>query len=783
MDNTQDMEERTDVEAPEKESKFKRFKEKLRALPDAAASVWRKSARGRVKEGAEGAALALSGYLLGAAALPFGVCPLGIALLCASPKMVLWIFLGVMASALSLDEMTFIHLFAYITALAVRLLSRLLSDESDAVFGENIYLRMTTASVAAFMVGLYSVIVGEFQVYDLFGTLLAVLLAPAAAFVFSGAFDGENKRFRDLGFTALLTALTYSLRDMRLVGISLGVAFAFFATLYVCRRRGVWQGAVIGLLCGLAYSPVFAPVFVMAGIAAGALWGISPFGALVAAGASGMLWGFYIEGLSSMSRLLPGMIFASACYLWAQKLSFFPAARDLLFSGRYCADMNRALIQKESREKLEDKLSSLSDAFSSLSDIFYNLSDRLARPGIAELTRMCDGVYDKYCPTCQNRDVCWGVEYGESRELLALLSERLHTSGAGAVGDLPEYMRRRCVALPSIIGQINEETARLFTRARSLEKTEIFAMDYAAVSSILRDARAENEEENELDAELCEKVAALLSEYGFGEGGVSVYGKRLRRIVARGFDISGAGIGMKDLKEKVESTCGFAVSEPILELKEGFLTLKMSSARTFSAYGVSEVSNVGGEECGDTVALFENCEDRYYALISDGMGKGREAAFTSGVSSMFLRKMLGAGNRVPAVIKMLNSFVRSKPDECSAALDLMEFDLLNGHVEFYKCGAAPTYVRRGENLFKLHAETVPLGILRATDTAKLSFDAEDGDVVIMMSDGVRDTLDLVKLLTSEWTDDLGVMKRRIVESARADGSADDISVVLIKLSA
>ena len=541
----------------------------------------------------------------------------------------------------------------------------------------------------------------------------------------------------------------------------------------------------MGLLTGLAFSPVYAPVFVMAGIAAGALWSVSAFGALTAAGAAGILWGFYVEGLSSMSKLIPAMMLSSACYLWAQRLSFFPAARDLLFSGRYCRDMNGALIDRESRRRSEDKLESLAEAFSSLSDIFYNLSDRLSRPGIPELTRMCDGVYDRYCPECKNRELCWGIEYAESRELLASLSGRLAAAGTADVNDLPEYMRRSCIALPGMIGEINEKTAIMFRTARSVEKSRVFAMDYAAVSEILRDAEEESRNENSPDGELCERLTTLLAEYGFGEGGVTVYGQRLKRIVARGFDISGAGIGMKELKRRMEEVCGFPISDPILEIKEGFLTLRTSAARRFRAVAVTGVDSAGNEECGDTTATFENGEDRYYALISDGMGKGREAAFTSGVCSLFLRKMLSAGNRVPTVIRMLNSFVRAKPDECSSAIDLMELDLLNGRVSFYKCGAAATYVRRGENVFKLTAETIPLGILKATDTAKLAFEAQDGDLIIMMSDGVtrgeEDALWLLSILSGHRTDDLEGMKKTIVEEARRQGSGDDISVAMIKI--
>jgi stage II sporulation protein E len=213
----------------------------------------------------------------------------------------------------------------------------------------------------------------------------------------------------------------------------------------------------------------------------------------------------------------------------------------------------------------------------------------------------------------------------------------------------------------------------------------------------------------------------------------------------------------------------------------------MTSAKIFSVESLATTDNYGEEECGDTATTFENCDDRFYAIVSDGMGTGREAAFTSGVASIFLRKMLGTGNRASTVIKMLSGFIRSKPEECSASADIMELDLLTGRAEFLKCGAAASFVRRRDNLFKLASATLPLGILSSTDAGRLTFDVEDGDVIIMMSDGVamgnEDCMWLLDMLTTEWDDDLRLTTRRLIDRARKSGSRDDISVILTKVSA
>lgn len=781
-------------------SRARNIRMKLRHLPAAAEKLWReyrRDAKLHAREGAVGFALGLCAYLLGSCSLLFETFPLGLALLCASPKKIVWILSGLAVAALGMNPPSYIYFFAYLTAVTVRILSRLLIDtpqhesktirqKAHAAFSESIYLRMATSAACAFIVGIYSIISQDFEYYQLFGVIFSIICTPLATFVYAGCFEesGSDVHLRELSVSLLLISLSFALRDMYIIGISAGAFFTYFVTLYVCRQSGMVRGALMGLALGIAYSPIYAPMFALSGITVGVLWDISAFGALVAGGTAGMLWGFYIEGLSAMSRLMPAIMLASVCYMGAKKLSVFPAAKDLLFSGKYCSDMNDAAMDREGRESAYKKLAALSDSFGSLSELFYDLSDRLNRPQTAELRIMCDKVYDKYCTHCHNKSVCWDREYPASKNMLTSISEKLRASGFADTADIPEYMKARCVALPGIIGEINRESAKLFRKCRHTDKTEVFAMDYKAVSDLLTEASEANKRDYVPDKELSERLALTLAEYGFGNGGVSVYGERQKRIIARGFDISKGNIGMIDLKKSVEKTCSFPVSDPILEIKDNMITLKMTSARRILGKSSVLVSGTGAEKCGDSAICFESSDDRYYALICDGMGSGSEAALTSSLCTTFLQKMLSVGNGVDGAIKMLNSFVKSKSVECSSTLDLMELDLVSGRGRIVKCGAAPSFVRRGKNVFKLTAATLPLGILESIDAERLSFDVLSGDFIIMVSDGAMLSEDddwLTSLLSDEWENDMNLMSKKIISRSRQKGSRDDISVVITKI--
>ena len=125
--------------------------------------------------------------------------------------------------------------------------------------------------------------------------------------------------------------------------------------------------------------------------------------------------------------------------------------------------------------------------------------------------------------------------------------------------------------------------------------------------------------------------------------------------------------------------------------------------------------------------------------------------------------------------------------ECSATVDLLELDLLSGKAAFYKSGAAPTYVFRDGSLFKLRSKTVPVGIIRELDTKKISFDIGDGDVIVMVSDGITQGKEecpwlfelLKKNIEGEGAQHTAEL---IAERARCENGNDDISVVVIKIS-
>jgi len=195
------------------------------------------------------------------------------------------------------------------------------------------------------------------------------------------------------------------------------------------------------------------------------------------------------------------------------------------------------------------------------------------------------------------------------------------------------------------------------------------------------------------------------------------------------------------------------------------------------------------EPSGDVITSFES-DGRCYMLISDGMGSGREAALTSSSAAMFLERMLAAGASMETSLKMLNKLIRAGERECFATIDLAEIDLTTGEAKFVKSGAAPSFVIRDGSIYRLQSKTVPIGIIRALDAEMIKFDVEEGDIIVMLSDGVARSFEECPWLLNMLSSDPDILNgnprkaaEKIVRAAADRKHADDITAGVIRIMA
>ena len=666
----------------------------------------------------------------------------------------------------------------------------------------------------------------------------SLLFAPAAlgegAEPYAGdRRDGVWKRFHALpilSVSILAAAVVYASRSLvfpsgeAVLRVSLSTLLALLLTLQASARLGVVPGVAAGAICGLAADPRLSPIFILCAGSYALLRYVSHRAGVLGGCAVGMIWCVTVEGMAVLATQLPAILLAMPLYFAVERLwSLLPGSKPATSDGEVDA-LNRAValsLSATSRaEAQRARMQALSDAFGSLSKRFYDLSSRLKRPRMLDLRRICDESFTKQCAHCKDRDICWGAEYERTLEVQTRLASQLHTAGKATAEALPDSLRDFCPYMEDILSDVNGRLSRMTEALLRSERTDVFAADYAAFASLLSAALEEDlhaEEDFSCNREAADAIYDYLRAQGVGVQGVVVGGKRgsgRQRVIVRGTGFEAVADKLPAVRARIGELVGCPLTAPAFDEGEdgdpsAVMTLSSEAKLTVTYAGstlpadrppsdtaVSVLTNhhpAGTASppavCGDHIAVFGNGDAYFYALISDGMGSGEEASLTSDICAMFLEKMLSAGNRVEVSLKMLDGYIRSKNtgtgEECSATVDLMELDLMDGRAVFAKNGAAPTYVVREGTVYKLHSPSLPIGILKDTPGHLLRFRTHPGDVVVMVSDGITLGNDecpwLIDLLSEPMPDNMDSLRRDIIRRALTAGSEDDLSAIAIRV--
>ncbi len=752
---------------------------------------------------------ALAVFLLTRTPVLFGAYPLGIACLASlrSWSAVAGLLGGVLAAA-GMGSVGYIYAGLLMLTAAMRIFASLpgfgrrILPDSAGVFMEFPQLRAAIATIVGFTAALYQLFITGATTATLLFSATMVISCAAGTLLFTGVLDasltlGELLGRRDpaeptperdrgellhmqLGALALGFFLVLSLRGATFFGLMLPYLLSAAVTLFVAKRLGALHGAVAGLLVSLGASAVYAPSFALLGLAAGLLFELGLFYALALGVAAGAVWGSYIGGLTGFLTVTPELLIVSLL-LWPMLCRI--GSGDSMAESRRATEaaleaVNRSV--EHHRRDTAQAMSEMAETFASLAEVLREVS-RSAVPDERELRLACERASARHCDLCADRGECTGQDAARA------VTEALSGEDGALSAELPESLRSLCTGAEEIFKDCKEECARLLHAHGTASAADALSRDYELISRLLCEAVGSVKAENSEDPRLTAALREVLEKHGVA-GAAAAYGDRRRWIVVSGGNWQGAAALSEELRREFSELCGTRLSPPSFEVAEGAVTLEMKSTRRFAAegcraYRAADASGVSG----DTVTFFENDRDYFYALLSDGMGHGSRAALTSGVCSAFLERMLGAGNAKTTTLKLLNNLIRMGGEESSATIDLLELDLLSGHAGFIKSGAAPSYVKRGDNLFRIRSKTIPIGLTESLDAERVRFDVEAGDVIVMLSDGIcqsdEDAPWLMEILSSDMGGDLlGVAERIVGVAAGTHERRDDMSVALIRVS-
>lgn len=154
-------------------------------------------------------------------------------------------------------------------------------------------------------------------------------------------------------------------------------------------------------------------------------------------------------------------------------------------------------------------------------------------------------------------------------------------------------------------------------------------------------------------------------------------------------------------------------------------------------YGVARASKEKGVVSGDNFSYTHLPKGKVMLGLCDGMGSGQQAYEESKSAIELTEQLLDSGFQPQTVVKIVhNALVLQKEELHPLALDLAVIDLYTGICEVIKSGATVTLIKKEEEIKCLEAEALPMGFLPEIEPKQMLYKLKDGDIIIMVTDGV-----------------------------------------------
>ena len=750
------------------------------------------------------------GFVFSGRHIIFGARPLGTALVALLPIGVWQTLLGVLVGSLTLGSY---GISGALGALATLVLRLILSGSDKVPFSESLKLRMATGLLGGFASAVYGAFALGLNKALLFGAF-SIVLPPVFTFMLSGVFaleasphellsdtknllslKGKNDKerysiiFFVLSFLLFLFLISLSLAGYELFGIGFSPLFSGVVTLLLAKRLGALPALAVGFASSLGSMGILSVSFALMGLVSGLAFGLGTGYAVIGGGAALSAWSGYSDGLLGLLSTLPE--YSISALIALPLLKSLPTGSDESFKSygsetdKSARDMvgTMALSFRASRSSGMD---ALENALSSISSVVRECREDLSAPTKEELEELVLECAEEECSLCESAGVCKSERVFPCKKNARFLAQKLSKGNAIASEDI-NTDTEFCARSGALAQRISSRASEILRQRHILGSRLSVSLEYSLISRLISEARQNDEAEREIDAPLTASLGTLTEELRLEGAVIRAFGKRRKHIIMALEDGEGKKITSAELKRGIEDTAGVRLGVPEYFRHGKMALMECSAARAFVAE-CATASLVSGksEVSGDTVYAGESADDRFFAIISDGMGSGEEASVTSRLCVDFLTPLLGVGATHETVIHLLNTVLKKRAGECSATLDLFCLDLITGEAGFIKSGAAASYIKRGSSVFRIKSHTAPLGVLEGVDAEKIRAEVQNGDLVILLSDGVSGSSEdapwLLELLASPTPGSLSAFADSILKGAKRNNEdEDDMSVAVVRI--
>lgn len=547
---------------------------------------------------------------------------------------------------------------------------------------------------------------------------------------------------------------------------------------------GAAVGVVIGLILSLSYSNAVYQISLLAfsGLLAGLLKQANKIGVAIGFLLGTTILSIYMESQSEVINTLMETSFGMLAFMLTPKSFLRNMAKYIPGTNEY--QNNYKSYVSQVKDITSKKIEKFANMFSQLSNSFQEISNTAKFEQSEQINHFINQIVKTQCQTCWKRKKCWEEDFFHTYCMVTELMTIIEGKRNFSKSDIPTEFKDQCVKNEQISFQLVDIYAsyeeHLYWKKQLEESRYLVSNQLSGVSKVMKDFASEIKKEDKelrIQEEQIHKALEML--------GLSIIQVNILKLEEGNVEIEIMQPSCQG-KEKCIKIVAPLISEVIGENiivktkdcnfdEDGICKSCLRSAKNFEVdTGYAGAAKDGKWLSGDSFKTIEVGNGKFAVALSDGMGNGERAQKESKATLELLEQLLQTGFDITFSVKTINSILllRSQ-EEIFSTIDLAIIDLFNGYTEFLKVGATPSFIKRGNEIFTVKANNLPIGIIQEIDIDSKDFELKEDDLLIMITDGIYDS--------PKHSPNKEVWMKRVIQEIETDSPQEFADLILEKI--
>ena len=578
--------------------------------------------------------------------------------------------------------------------------------------------------------------------------VFAMLFREGLGFIMESKKGYKLNNEQMVSMAVIVAVIIYGFPEFSSAYIAPVETVIYFIILFFTYKYGVGQGAITGAVCGLSLSLKGGSIsdtamLTMMGVITGTFREMGKIPTAAVYMISAALMGYMNSDMELSIEQIGALVSSVVIFLLLPKKLLYRVDIAGGLSGQ-------EMLSAENLKKIaKTKMGVFSDSFLKLSRTLETITEKQVRIEEREINRMFEDISEKLCKNCSNCSDCWDNNLEETYKATCSLFEVAERNGFIGKDDIPLKFLSDCICVDEFIKETNRsfEIIKLnhLWQSRVAESREVIAEQLKGVSSVIKEITNDIYTSNEIPRGEEEKIIKSLRSKHIFVKEVTIYerGDRRKEVYLRAACKRGKIFTAKEVAMVIGNAIGrpFHVSEKskyvINKNLQNFIFIEDTKYKVLTGVARAMKENVSGDNF--SIMKLENGD--MMAALADGMGTGKEAGDESETVMSLLEQMIEAGFKAEMAIKLINSSLVLKSDKQTfSTIDLSIINLFTGMCEFVKIGAAATFIKRENWVEAITSTTLPIGMFGNVDYDTVTKKLYEGDIVIMVTDGVLDCI-------------------------------------------